>query len=89
MNADLSLTRLAEVATAHDDHARDRDHERHCVPPADGAQARVAHRDPRIFRDSSDRGMGRGGGRHRDGEHRASTPCCADHGTGVVSRVDL
>jgi hypothetical protein len=89
MNADLSLTRLAEVATARDDADHDRDHERHCLPPADGAQARVAHRDPRILRDSSYRRLGRGGGRHRDGGHRASTPCCADHGTGVVGRVDL
>jgi hypothetical protein len=39
MHADLSLARLAEAATAHDDHAHDRDHERHCLLPGAAAQA--------------------------------------------------
>jgi hypothetical protein len=38
MNADLTLARLAEVAAAHDGHAHDRDHERHCMPSAGAAQ---------------------------------------------------
>ena len=39
MNADLTLARLAEAATAHDGHAHDRDHGRHCLLPGDAAQA--------------------------------------------------
>jgi hypothetical protein len=42
MNADLSLGRLAEAAAAHDEHAHDRDHDRHCLPPGDAAQAPAA-----------------------------------------------
>jgi hypothetical protein len=38
MNADLTLARLGEVAAAHDGHAHDRDHERHCLPSAGAAQ---------------------------------------------------
>jgi hypothetical protein len=39
MNADLSLARLAEAATAHDGHAHDREHDRHCQLPGGAAQA--------------------------------------------------
>jgi hypothetical protein len=42
MNADLTLAHLAEVATAHDGHAHDRDHGRHCLRPADAVQAPAA-----------------------------------------------
>jgi hypothetical protein len=38
MNADLTLARLAEVAAAHDGHAHDRDHERHCLPSTGAVQ---------------------------------------------------
>jgi hypothetical protein len=42
MNADLTLARLAEVAAAHDGHAHDRDHERHCLLSAGAAQVPAA-----------------------------------------------
>jgi hypothetical protein len=42
MNADLTLARLAKIAAAHDGHAHDRDHERHCLPPVGAAQASAA-----------------------------------------------
>jgi hypothetical protein len=42
MNADLTLARLAEAATAHDGHAHDRDHDRHCLLPGHAAQAPAA-----------------------------------------------
>jgi hypothetical protein len=39
MNADLTLARLAEAATAHDGHAHDRDHDRHCLLTGHAAAA--------------------------------------------------